>query len=196
MHSFNLTCVGGKNEWNFLPSKKGDTYTDTVARFALNNLKINFKTHDFQNRGSDERQYSTPNVNMNMVSIMRSKYHDYDEYHTSLDDLNFMTPEFLQQSFNFYESLIEILEQDVRVFSKIKGEPNLNYLLRRVERGGQLHGSLKERLAFSEFMMYADGRTLVEICSKASLDFKTGLNVLKKLREEKLVEVLHLEINN
>ena len=82
---FVVTCVGDKSNFSFLESRKGDTYTDFVAKKILDKNGKKYKKYDFSKRGSDERQYCSPGLDLPVVSIMRSKYWEYDEYHTSLD---------------------------------------------------------------------------------------------------------------
>lgn len=125
--AFNLTCVGDNHATSFLPSRKGDTITDKVARHVLENQKDNFKEYSFiKDRGSDERQYCSPGVDLPMVSIMRSKYGEYPEYHTSLDNMDFISPDGLDLSFQMHLECIEILENNYFYRSSILGEPFLS----------------------------------------------------------------------
>ena len=86
---------------------------------------IKFEQYTFLSRGSDERQYCWPGVDLPIASIMRSKYGTYPEYHTSLDNLDFISPLGLSNAFKIYVKIIQVLENNYRYKPKIFCEPQL-----------------------------------------------------------------------
>ena len=89
---FNITCVGDDRCYSFLPSRNGHTIADKISEHILSHVDKNYLSYTWRNRGSDERQYCAPGVDLPIVSIMRSKYNEYPEYHTSLDNLDVISP--------------------------------------------------------------------------------------------------------
>ena len=122
---FVITCVGDDLNYSFLPSRLGNTYADKVGRFALDNYTKVYKEYSFLERGSDERQYCSPLIDLPVVSIMRSKYGTYKEYHTSADDLNFISPKGLEGAYDIYLKAIEVLELNKVFTPKTMCEPQL-----------------------------------------------------------------------
>ena len=156
--AFNLTCVGDNSHFSFLPSKSGDTIADKVATHCLAHLAPDYVTYDFINdRGSDENQYSSPGVDIPMVSIMRSKYGTYKEYHTSEDDLNFISGEGLKTSFEMHKKCIETLERIHPLQATIIGEPWYSKHKLRPTVGG-IDYNMDHIYKFANLMMFADGK--------------------------------------
>jgi len=121
---FMLTCVGDDRAYSFMPSRKANSISDRVARHVLNHvLGVQNTTYSFLDRGSDERQYCAPGVDLPVVSIMRSKYGTYPEYHTSLDNMELISPSGLFGGYLATRRCIECLEVNETVKSTVTCEP-------------------------------------------------------------------------
>jgi aminopeptidase-like protein len=123
--AFNLTCIGDDRASSYLASRNGSLRVDRVAKRVVGTHE-NPRFFSYLDRGSDERHYGAPGVDLPMVSLMRSRYADYPEYHTSLDDLvNVVTPSGLQGGFDLARECIDIYESEMVLSATQLGEPQL-----------------------------------------------------------------------
>lgn len=184
---FNVTCVGDERCYSYLPSRAGDTLSDKAALHVLKHLDSDFKRYTFLDRGSDERQYCAPGVDLPIATIMRSKYGEYPEYHTSLDDLNFVTSAGLEGGFIALQAAIYVLENNCRPRVTVLGEPQLG------RRG--LYPTLSTKSSgdsvqtMMDFLAYADGsKTLLEIAEVIGVPMWHLAPICRMLSEHGLIE--------
>ncbi len=150
-----ITCVGDDRAYSYLESRKGDTLADSVTRHVIRNHYPACKTYSFLERGSDERQYCSPGIDLPVVSLMRSKYGTYPEYHTSLDDLTLISPQGLSGAFGALQKCLTLLEANKTYRATCLCEPQLG------RRG--LYATLSQRgsgvdaRTMMNILAYADG---------------------------------------
>lgn len=184
---FVVTCVGDDRAYSFMPSRLGGTLADRVATAVLRELAPDYVRYDYLQRGSDERQYCSPGADLPVVSIMRSKYREYPEYHTSLDDLALVTPTGLVGGFDALRRCIWALEQNRTYKAAVVGEPQLG------RRGLYPSLSIKSSTRTSarnymDVLAYADGRhDLLAIADRVSLSVDECLAALQPLLAAGLV---------
>ena len=187
--AFNLTCMGDERAWSFVPSRKGDTLADRAALHVLRHFAPDCNRYSFLDRCSDERQYCAPGIDLPMCSVMRSKYHAYPEYHTSLDDCSLVTEKGLQESFAMLRRILEALEENVVYKNLVLCEPQLG------RRG--LYPTLSTASSCTEevnlmmdLLAYADGRlSLLEEAELVGKDIFRCAAVMRRLKENGLLTV-------
>ncbi|MBZ7949161.1 DUF4910 domain-containing protein [Campylobacter sp. RM10534] len=180
---FALTCLGDDNAYSLIHTPKENSLSDKVALHTLK-IKENFKEYSFLYRGSDERQYNAPLVNLGVVGICRSKYLEYQEYHTSKDDLSFISPKGLMGGLGSMQEIILNLEINEIYKNTIFCEPNLG-------KRGLYHtlSTANDIPLACNFLAYCDGKNdiidIAEILNMQAYEFQ---DLLKKILEFKLIK--------
>jgi aminopeptidase-like protein len=182
-----VTCVGDDRTYSFLESRTGNTLADAITKHVIKHHYPGCVTYSFLERGSDERQYCSPGVDLPVVSLMRSKYGTYPEYHTSLDDLNLISPSGLAGAFGALQRCILLLEANGTYRTTCLGEPQLG------RRG--LYPTLSQRgsglqvQTMMNILAYADGqRDLVSIAERIGVPAETCVPIVTRLLQEHLLE--------
>lgn len=183
---FVVTCVGDDRAYSYLPSRAGNSLADQVAKHVLRRTQPDFRSYSFLDRGSDERQYCSPGVDLPVCSMMRTKYGEYLEYHTSADNLELISPAGLQGAFDVYQKALRCLESNQRLKITVFGEPQLG------KRGLYPTTSTKATKGLVADMMnllaYCDGeRTLLEISELIGADMWKLIPVVERMKAEGLL---------
>ena len=190
----NITCVGDERKYSFLPSRNENGILDKIIVEVLKSNRVNYKKYNWKDRGSDERQYCWPNTNLSISSLMRSKYQDYLEYHTSLDKLGkVVTPKGFQGSFNIYKEIINLLETKNFPISSTYCEPMLSKINLYPKIGNKNKTSklkIKSKLILN-ILSYCDGmNSIEEISQKCDIKPLNCKKILKNLNKKKLVNLI------
>ncbi|EAL3410381.1 DUF4910 domain-containing protein [Campylobacter coli] len=174
---FVLSCLGDDHAYSLIHTPKENTLSDKVALHTLKN-KENFKAFSFLDRGSDERQYNAPLVNLGIVGVCRTKYGDYDGYHNSKDDLNFISEKGLMGGLQSIQEMILNLEINAVYKNTIVCEPNLG-------KRGLYHtlSTANDIPLACNFLAYCDGENdiidIANILNMQAYEFKELLEKIK-----------------
>lgn len=163
---FNISCVGDDRSYSYLPSRDGKTISDEVAKHVLKWIDPNYKKYNWCDRGSDERQYCSPGIDLPIASILRTKYGMYPEYHTSLDNLEeVVTPIGLNGGYLALKKSLEIIEKNKIYKTNILCEPHLSK--RALYPSISIKNKNLETRRLLDIISYCDGKhSLLDIAEK------------------------------
>ncbi len=183
---FNISCVGDERNYSYTSSRSGNTIADKVSKKILNSINKNFKKYDWMQRGSDERQFCSPGVNLPFCTLSRSKFGTYKEYHTSLDTIGkVLTKKGLNSSLKLFKKIVNYFETSEFYNSTYKCEPFMT------KRNLYKHISIYEKTSNRDLMnvlSVCDGRTdLSEISKKCNIKEFTTIKILRTLEKNKLI---------
>lgn len=190
-HGLVLTCVGDGGKFTYKRSRQGTAEIDKITEYVLANSGKEYEVIDFFPYGYDERQYCSPGFNLAVGCFMRSPHGSFPEYHTSADNLEFVKPEYVADSFTQCLAVLQILENNKTYLNQNpKCEPRLGKrgLYRAV--GGQAEEALNE-LAILWVLNLADGEhTLLAIAQRSGM----AIDVINKAAQALLKHDLLKEI--
>jgi len=185
---FNITTIGDDRSYSYIPTRYGNTLSDKVSKHVLQD--IDYVEYSFLDRGSDERQYCSPGVDLPIATICRTKYGVYPEYHTSLDDLTVISPSGLYGGYEKIKKAIELLEKNNYYKVNVLCEPQLGkrglYPTISTKASGKIVRTMMN------FIAYADGNNdLIDIANIIGVQAEELFDIVDKMKVAKLIETVH-----
>ncbi len=172
-HGLVLSCVGDPAAPAYKRSRRGEATIDRAMAHVLHDRAPGARMLDFSPYGYDERQYGSPGFNLPVGLFMRSVFGAFPEYHTSADNLDFITPGALADSLALVLEALAVVEGDgVYLNTSPLGEPMLG---RRglYEAIGGGNDRQTRQLALLWVLNQSDGtNALLDIALRAKLPFR------------------------
>lgn len=168
-----LSCLGDASAFTYKRTVGGATRIDRAAALVLRDRKRGDHVIDFFPYGYDERQYNSPGFRAPVGCLMRGRHGEFPEYHTSADDLSFVSPERLVESFEVLRNIVDVLEAD-RVYRNLapEGEPQLG--ARGLYRAAGGTAIPDVTLAMLWVLTLSDGHhALLDIAERSALPFSS-----------------------
>ncbi|HEV7453381.1 MAG TPA: DUF4910 domain-containing protein [Pseudonocardiaceae bacterium] len=188
-HGLVLACAGDRGGLTYKRSRRGDAEIDQVVRHVLRRSGRPHEVEDFSPYGYDERQFCSPGFNLPVGCLTRTPHARYPEYHTSADDLDFITPEAMGDTLETCWQVFGVLERNRRYVNlNPHCEPQLG------KRG--LYGAIGGRSDTQEHQMamlwvlnLSDGQhTLLDIAERSGMPFDLVTEAAGLLRVANLVK--------
>lgn len=187
---FVVTCVGDDLEYSYVESRKGGTLADRALQQVLKYYAPMYKKYSFLKRGSDERQYCAPGVDLPFVVFCRSKYHEYKEYHTSADNLSFISSAGMGNALEVLKRVVMTLEYNQYYRTTVLCEPQLGKrgLYPTISQKGTYKNNVR---VIQNLLAYADGMSdLIEISNSINEPIEELAKTIDILLAEGLVKVI------
>lgn len=180
----NLSCVGDNKNFSYISSVNENTYSDLIIKRVLKNQK--FKKFSFEKRGSNERQFGCQNLNLPFVTLCRSRFGDYKEYHTSLDNLNIISNKSLNGTVKILKKFVEEIQKNQIFIKDIFCEPflfkyNLINNISKFEKGK--NRDIKNICAFTNKNIDTK-----ELKNKFKINKKKLKRMIKELSRKKIIK--------
>ena len=189
-HGLVAACTGDPGKSTYKKSRQGNAEIDRAVAHVLKHSGHDYEIMDFSPYGYDERQYGSPGFNLPVGCLMRTPHGQYPQYHTSADDLAFVRPESLADSFGKYLAALNILENN-RTYLNLnpKCEPQLGKReLYRLIGGDRETGF--DQMSLLWVLNLSDGcHSLLDIAERAGYEFNMIKNAAEALKESGLLKV-------
>jgi aminopeptidase-like protein len=188
-HGLVLACAGDRGCLTYKRSRRGDAEIDRVVHHVLRRSGWPHKVVDFTPYGYDERQFCSPGFNLPVGCLSRTPHAQYPEYHTSADNLDFVSSEAMAGTLETCWQVFGVLERNRRY---VNVNPHCEPQLGKRGMYGSIGGrsDTKERqMAMLWVLNLSDGQhTLLDIAERSGMTFDLVAEVVGLLRDADLVK--------
>jgi aminopeptidase-like protein len=187
-HGLVMACVGDSGKTSYKKSRRADADIDKAVIHILKETNQDYDIIDFFPYGYDERQYCSPGFNLPVGCLMRTPHGQFPEYHTSADNLDFVKPEFLQDSFLKCLAIVNVIENNRKYLNQNpKCEPQLGRRGLYEAIGGNKE-SATSQLAMLWILNLSDGNnSLLDIAERSGIRFEIIRNTTNILLKHNLI---------
>ena len=188
-----LTCCGDDGIVTYKKTYSGNSIIDKAAVHVLKNKyqDSSFNEYDFWPNGSDEQKYNAPGVRLDVGSFMRTPYSEFAEYHTSKDNLSFISKEKLFDTLDSILRTLYVIDNDEILNNNYKGEPFLSK--HGIYQSTDLKKPDKQSICYIQrvLMMELDGlNSLLDIADKWNYSFDDVYDVSREFLKSGLVRIV------
>jgi aminopeptidase-like protein len=193
-HGLVLTGVGDESGFHYKKSRRGNAEIDHTVAHVLQHRGQPHEILEFSPYGYDERQYCSPGFDLPVGCLMRSVWGTFPEYHTSADDLKFITAPRLAESLRVCTAVVDVLENNRR-YRNLNPycEPQLGKRNLYRSTGGEAIGA--EINARLWVLNLSDGEhSLLDIAARSALPFAAISDAAELLCDSGLLSVVPDEV--
>jgi len=184
-----LACAGDRGQLTYKRSRRGDAEIDRAVRHVLATTGRPHTLVDFSPYGYDERQFCSPGFNLPVGCLTRTPHAQYPEYHTSADNLDFVSPEAMADTTETIWQVLRLLERN-RVYRNLN--PHCEPQLGRRGLYGAVGGrsdTQQRQMAMLWVLNLSDGEhSLLDIAERSGLTFNLLAEVAAVLRDADLLK--------
>jgi aminopeptidase-like protein len=187
-HGLVVACVGDPGHFHYKKSRRDTAEIDRVVEHILRRSGAPYSIRDFSPYGYDERQYCSPGFDLPVGSLTRTPHGQFAEYHTSADNLQFITPFALNGSYLRYKEVIDVLEANrAYVNQNPKCEPQLGSRGLYSLMGGYADAK-DDQMAMLWMLNLSDGTcSILDIAERSGMSFERLAGVAQILVENELL---------
>ena len=187
-HGLVLTGLGDGGELHYKRSRQGNAEIDRAVAHVLQHGSYEHHLLDFSPYGYDERQFCSPGINLPVGRLSRGLHGTFPEYHTSADNLGFVRPEKLAESFDACLQILALLEKNGTFLNlNPRCEPQLGKRGLYGMIGGSPDAGIRE-LAMLWALNLSDGsHSLLDIAERSKMAFDSIRGAAECLLEKGLL---------